>query len=81
MSREEDIQELCKQILGDEIATIAIYKEYNNTDYWAFPICYHDIEDCYVNGLKNIMDQIDHKLTCGYLIAKDLSTGNKGGTR
>ena len=66
--REKDIQELCKQIVN------------MNVDFWDNPSggYEHTCPICQVTLSLNTMDisleDIDHELNCGYLIAKDLST-------
>tara|TARA_R110000772_G_scaffold141265_2_gene250894 strand:- start:301 stop:504 length:204 start_codon:yes stop_codon:yes gene_type:complete len=64
MSREKDIQELCNQVL-----TASLIPESGDSGYTQCPFCLAE-------GLWNDdeMNEITHKSTCAYLIAKDLST-------
>lgn len=62
MSREKDIQELCRQVLKET------YPNYNDSDgFISCPFCSEDSYD-------NEMSDIEHEPNCAYLIAKDLST-------
>lgn len=62
MTREEDIQELCKQVLTE------CYPNYDyNNGTSSCPFCGN-------TSYEDEMEKIKHGSTCAYLIAKDLST-------
>lgn len=63
-NREDDIQELCRQVLN---ATLEV-----NSDWEAFcPFCGNSgFNVLYVDEIKDIK----HEPNCAYLIAKDLAT-------
>ena len=63
MSREKDIQELCKQIL--EMSVL------NTGDFGRGGACFICGAEC---SWKDSMNEIEHKKDCAYLIAKDLNT-------
>jgi len=65
MSRETDIQKLCKQVLEECYPN----ENYNNGET-SCPFC---AESTYKNNAG--MQDIKHDADCAYLIAKDLSTG------
>ena len=69
MSREEDIQKLCRQILETEM----VY-EYNSNgaDSVHCPLCFEESHDIGVD-----ISEFKHDLNCSYLIAKDLMTNIK----
>ncbi len=62
MSREKDIQELCKQVIENSYTE----QDYNN-DTSSCPFCSNISYD-------DDMESITHDSNCAYLIAKDLST-------
>jgi hypothetical protein len=65
MSRESDIQELCKQVLDN------CYPNYNdNNGVYSCPFCGGEKWGEDADEMKNII----HEQDCAYLIAKDLST-------
>tara|TARA_R110000851_G_scaffold148191_1_gene288529 strand:+ start:972 stop:1205 length:234 start_codon:yes stop_codon:yes gene_type:complete len=64
--REKDIQALCKEVLG----TIPNIQYTHKGDYSQCPFC--SVE---VRYEEYDMSELKHKPNCGYLIAKDLSTG------
>ena len=70
MNREDEIQELCKQVLNMEA-------ELDNSDYenYICPLC--DGYISYEKVMLNPMDEIKHTSNCAYLIAKDLSTNKR----
>jgi len=67
MSRESDIQELCKKVLEIEL-------DYNDDEYeYVCPFCLEAIFVSYSISNKP-MEEIKHDTNCAYLIAKDLTT-------
>lgn len=69
MTREEDIQELCKQVLN-----ASLLPEMGDCGYTQCLLC------CGKGNFNSYtMDEIKHDINCAYLIAKDLSTGKKVG--
>ena len=68
MSRERDIKELCKQVLN---ASASVYYHPHGPYTITCPFCG---EDVFVDTYD--LADIEHDTNCGYLIAKDLSTGN-----
>ena len=64
MSRESDIQELCKQVIN-----ASLLPERGDCGYSQCPMCNAE-------GSWNAysMNEIIHEQDCAYLIAKDLST-------
>lgn len=70
MSREQDIQELCEQVLD---ITADFYDDPNGPYSKTCPLC--GVEVRYGGDEKSpTMETIPHNLRCGYLIAKDLLT-------
>ena len=61
MSREEDIQELCRQV-------IQITLKWNSDDNE------YECPFCWGTGQDNDMDKLAHSNSCAYFIANDLST-------
>ncbi len=67
MSREKDIQELCKQVLD-----ASLIPESGDCGYTECPFCCGK-----GNWNDDEMHEIKHEGNCAYLIAKDLSTNLK----
>ena len=68
MNREDDIQKVCNALIQD---AINFHSNCNSSDYYS---CQHCGRKCEVDeNPKNI----EHKLDCVYLIAKDLTTKQK----
>lgn len=67
--REKDIQALCQSVLN---MTPAVYYNPNGADDSTCQLCHERVyyADADISDIK-------HASTCGYLIAKDLSTGLK----
>lgn len=66
-SREQDILELCRQIVN---MPPKVYYNPHGADSSTCPICHAQLD--YADAE---MEDIKHEANCGYLIAKDLSTG------
>ncbi len=66
--REKEIQKLCKGVLG---CITEIYYNPNGADTSTCPLCLVRVDWA---GAE--MSELQHKLDCAYLIAKDLSTSN-----
>lgn len=66
MSREDDIQELCKQVLESSSSSSV---NGNGWDESRCPFC-----GVIKYEWSASMEDLEHDLTCAYLIAKDLST-------
>lgn len=64
MSREKDIQELCRQVID-----LSLLPETGDCGYTNCPLCYAK-----GNWNDDVMSEIKHRKDCAYLIAKDLST-------
>lgn len=69
MSREKDIQELCKQV---KEMIVEVYYNPNGADRSTCPLC-----DVSVGWEEFDISILPHGPNCGYLIAKDLSTNVK----
>lgn len=72
-NREKEIQKLCEQVLS---ATVDFWDNPNGAYENTCPFC-GALEE---RGGKNAyagMDELKHESSCGYLIAKDLSTNLK----
>ncbi len=69
MSREQDIQELIKQVLD---ISPEYTENHNIGDYWECPFC-EEISCSYLRTNCE-MNDIKHDQNCAYLIAKDLNT-------
>lgn len=71
MQRDEDVLNLCKAIL--EVSS-NFYDNPNGAYENSCPFCY---ATSYTGGEQMLvgMNELNHKLDCAYLIAKDLSTG------
>ena len=66
MTRESDIQELCKQVLD---ANYGYYVDNRGWDMRTCPFCESESSE---DG--NYLSNFPHDPNCGYLIAKDLLT-------
>lgn len=69
MSREYDINKLCKKIM--ELTPEYIYGD-NGPDEYECPLCGKT-----ENSSRPTMNEFSHDIDCPYLIAKDLMTGVK----
>lgn len=65
--REEETIKLCKQIMDIHPNSV---DNPNGADYSFCPICHKETKGIYAST----MNEIEHKLDCGYLIAKNLLT-------
>lgn len=69
MTRENDIQELCKQVKESDLVT-----DYRGNPHCC-PFCIVEAGGDFDFEDSVFMGDINHLKTCAYLIAKDLSAG------
>lgn len=65
--RQQDILKLCEAVL--QMPPERYYNP-NGSDESTCPMCFKKVYNC-----SSDISDIDHSKDCGYLIAKDLSTG------
>jgi len=83
MSREKDIQELCKQVINLEAEFSPANDFIGRPEEFDCLFCSESIDEIEakkmgINFYDNVvMHYIKHKTNCAYLIAKDLSTNKR----
>lgn len=71
--RENDVQEMCRQVLN--ATPMTHYDKDNYQDYISCPFCNERFTVGYYTD--HYIDEIEHSPDCAYHIAKDLSTNLK----